>query len=60
MTHTTTTTLRLRLNALCLAVVLNRAAAWFVKKKSTTTTKNTKTIWSTSVQMFAAHAHHVA
>jgi hypothetical protein len=60
MTHTTTTTLRLLLSALCLAVDQNRGDAWFAKKKSTTTTKNTKTTWSISVQMFAAHAHHVA
>jgi hypothetical protein len=58
MTLTTTTTLRLPSSAHSRAAGQNREVAWPVKKKSTTTTKNTMTTWSIHVQMFAVHAHH--
>jgi hypothetical protein len=51
MTHTTTTTHRLRLNARCRAAALSRVDAWFVNKKNTTTMKNTKTTWLISVPL---------
>jgi hypothetical protein len=53
----TITTLRLPSSALSRAAVQNRADAWLVKKKTTTTTKNMKMTWSIHAQMFADHAH---
>jgi hypothetical protein len=60
MTYTTITTLRLPLNAHSRVAVQSRADAWFVKKKSMTTTKSTTMKVPICVQMFAGPVHHAA